>query len=129
MKLPDGVHCLDRDRHILKAFKLYQLEHLWQEKIHVSHKTVLAVNVEKLDQFEHLHRLGKHDFIDSFKDDVRELVYVFWYIDNDGIDTLVEVKDQISIIRLDKDHKWRNDDGQEFNAVGDQVFYYVAHAL
>jgi len=51
VKLPDGVHCLNRDGHILKAFELDQLEHLWKEKIHVSHKTVLAVNVEKLDQF------------------------------------------------------------------------------
>jgi len=51
VEFTDGVDSLCSDVQVLMrlSFVLDQLQHTWEQQVHVSHQRVLAVNVEELD--------------------------------------------------------------------------------
>ena len=73
--------------------------------------------------------LSHHDLVDGLEDNVGELVDAGRHTRNDGVEALVEIKDQVLIVRLDQDHQGWDYHWKEFHAILCEVLNNVAHAL
>lgn len=129
MKVSNGIHGLDGHLDVMCTLVLNQLKHFGEQQEHVRCQHLLAVDVQEFDELEDLDGLSHDDLIDGLKDDVGELIDAGRHTRDDGIEALVEVEDQVLVIRLDQDHQGWDDHWQEFHAILCKVLDDVAHTL
>lgn len=129
MKVSNGIHSLDGHLDVMCTLVLNQLKHFGQQQEHVRGQHLLAVDVQEFNELEDLDGLGHDHLVDGLKDDVGELIDAGRHTRDDSVEALVEVKDQVLVIRLDQDHQGWDDHWQEFYAILCEVLDDVAHAL
>jgi hypothetical protein len=77
----------------MSTLELDKLQDFGQQKEHIGCQKLFAIDIKELNQFENLDRLSDYHFINSFENNVRELLHTGRYTDNNCVQALIEIKD------------------------------------